>query len=277
MGLRCLSLGGLTIGTLPWLLLGLLVCSSLTWATPVSPEMAKPEKVGIEPDLAMQAYRAGDYSQAITRWQDELTDLGAAGPISERRGHLCYNIGNALYRADKPMHAVAWFQAGLRHLPRNGDLRANLNFVRGEMGLGPAKGDGLTATLGDLISRWTPGESKGMALWSLAGFAILLFMEAMYGGSLWRGLALISSGAVLVFWLPLVRHGIFPDQPASMVIAERKTPGRSEPRPDARPLDHLDPSQLVYPEDTWQDWVKVRTSQGKEVWLDQDKVVSIWR
>ena len=226
---------------------------------------------------AEEAYRLGQYDLAITLWQDRLQELGEVQGTSNLRGGLCYNIGNALYRVDQPMHALAWYHAALRHLPRDGDLRANLDFVRGELGLDPIQGDGLGASWMGWLRSWTPAEARKMAWFGVALLGLALVWEALRGGR-WarRGVALAACAMVLL-WLPWLRGLWATGDPTAMVVSERGASGRSEPRTSARSLVGLDAAETVYPIDAWQDWVKVRTREGKEVWLDQEKVLSTWR
>jgi hypothetical protein len=60
-----------------------------------------------------------------------------------------------------------------------------------------------------------------------------------------------------------------------MIVAERGTNGRSEPRPDAKTLVHLEPTAIADRLDEWQDWTQLRTTGGEVVWVSSSKVMSI--
>ncbi len=226
---------------------------------------------------AHEAYRRGDYSLAITLWQDQLEQLGEIRGTSEVRGELCYNVANALYRSDQAMQAVAWYEAARRHLPRDADLLANLNFVRGELGLDPLHGDGLGATLMGWVRSWTSAEARRIAVWALFLWAWILIAEAWWGGRWARRAVWIGALLMLLAWLPWLRSAWVGEGPKAMIVSDRGTSGRSEPRTSARALVSLAPATAVDPLDAWQDWVKVRTPEGKEVWVGAEKVLSTWR
>ena len=226
---------------------------------------------------AEQAYRTGQYDLAVTLWQDRLNELGEVRGTSDLRGGLCYNIGNALYRAERPMEALAWYHAAHRHWPRHPDLRANLDFVRGELGLEPIQGDGLGATWMGWMRSWTPAESGWLAWWGIGILAFALAWEALRGGRWPRRAVWIAAAVALVLWMPWLRTFWVSPDPTAMIVAERGASGRSEPRTSARSLVGLEAAETVYPMDAWQDWVKVRTREGKEVWVGSEKVLSTWR
>ncbi len=226
---------------------------------------------------AEEAYRRGDYGLAITLWQDQLDAQGEAAGTSRVRGDLCYNIANALYRSDQPMHAVAWYEAARRHMPRDEDLLANADFVRGELGLDPWQEGGLGATWMGWMRSWTPAEARRIALWAVLLWGLVLLAEAWRGGPWWRRAVWIGGALTLLLWLPWLRGLWAGDPPKAMIVSERGTSGRSEPRTSARSLVSLAPATPVDPLDAWQDWVKVRTPDGKEVWVGSEKVLSTWR
>ncbi|MCA9002775.1 MAG: tetratricopeptide repeat protein [Planctomycetes bacterium] len=252
--------------------LGIAWIAVVLWGTP-----ARAAASSDRADLALEAYRRGEYPQAAQLWQDSLREEGPSETPSARHGILCYNIGNALYRQGKAMQAIAWYQAGLRHLPRNADLRANLGFARGELGLPPAEGDGLLDTLAAWLGRWTPAEARWIALLGVGILAAGLLLEALRGGALGRRAAWAGGIVCLLLLGPWLQKAWAPDMETMMVVAERGAAGRSEPRADARSLAQLEPTEAVYPKDTWQDWTKVQTREGVTVWVLSDKLLSTWR
>lgn len=69
------------------------------------------------------AYRSGDYAAAEAAWRDVLAD----GAVD---GHVSYDLGDALYRQGENGAAIlAWRRAELL-LPRDPDVRANLEMAR---------------------------------------------------------------------------------------------------------------------------------------------------
>ncbi|MEZ6005083.1 MAG: SH3 domain-containing protein [Planctomycetota bacterium] len=225
---------------------------------------------------AEEAYRRGEYEQATTLWQDALALSNAEAGTSALRGHLLYNLGNAAERAGEPLRALAWYQAALRHLPRDGHIRHNRDFVRGAQGLPPADGDGLGATLRAGLRAFTPAESAWLAYGGLALLALALGYEALRGGRTARRLAWLAAGLAVLLALPRVRWMLAPPGPAAMVIAEHGSSLYSEPRGDAQSLVKLEATELVEPLDHWNDWTRVRTRSGQEGWVSSVRLQDIW-
>jgi tetratricopeptide (TPR) repeat protein len=224
---------------------------------------------------AEASYRAGNYKQARALWLASLEELTDQPGSEARIGQLCYNLGNTAYRDGEAMQAIAWYTAARRHLPRNADLLANLEFVRGELALPPEHSSGILSTLAASLRSWTPAESKGIALLGVLVLAATLLYEALRGGSRGRTLLLAGMGLCSLLWLPFLRHTLAGESSPQMIIAARGTNARSEPRPDSKTLLHLDPTAIVDYLDTWQDWTKIRTQAGEEVWVTSSKVMSI--
>ncbi|MDF1836362.1 MAG: hypothetical protein P1V35_00705 [Planctomycetota bacterium] len=259
-------------------LLALLVCVVMPEAraagtTPETLRSFAPES--ILNDVGEKAYRAGEYERARVTWTKDLNFLSTQPGNEARIGQLCYNLGNAAYRDGEPMRAIAWYTAARKHLPRDADLLANLKFVRGELALPPEHSSGILSTLAASLRSWTRAESKSFALIGVLLLAGALLYEALRGGTRGRTLALLGVFLCSLLWLPFLRHCLAGDSSPHMVVAARGTNGRSEPRPDSKTLVQLDPTEMADHLDTWQDWTKLRTKTGEEVWVSSKKVMSI--
>ena len=73
----------------------------------------------------LQSLREGDASAAVTTLSDSI----AKGGINSAVYHA---LGNGLYRLDRKAEAAAAWRRGLVLAPRNGDIAANLDHVRGQ-------------------------------------------------------------------------------------------------------------------------------------------------
>ena len=74
-------------------------------------------------DQGLQSIRSGDSASALTHFKASL-DAGARDP------EVYHGLGNALYRMGHEAEAVAAWRRGLSLSPRNGDIAANLDWVR---------------------------------------------------------------------------------------------------------------------------------------------------
>ena len=73
----------------------------------------------------LDALREGDASTAVTALQDSL-DAGGRNPA------VYHALGNSLYRLDRKGEAAVAWRRGLLLAPRNGDIAANLDHIRGQ-------------------------------------------------------------------------------------------------------------------------------------------------
>ena len=72
---------------------------------------------------ALEAYKQGDFRQAIDQWKS-LADSGIAN------GKLYYNLGNAYLKNNDLGHALLWYERALILMPNDPDLRFNYEYAR---------------------------------------------------------------------------------------------------------------------------------------------------
>jgi len=72
---------------------------------------------------ANEDYRSGDYAAAAEGYRDLLEEETA-------EGHLFYNLGNDFFRMDDPGRAILFYERARILLPRDADLRFNLEHAR---------------------------------------------------------------------------------------------------------------------------------------------------
>ncbi|UCG52969.1 MAG: tetratricopeptide repeat protein [Candidatus Latescibacterota bacterium] len=117
---------GVTFQACLWLVVGLAV---------VFPSSTCPASDGVEDRPASlkdvfargnELYEAGDYEGAIDRYVS-LVDADVED------GDLFYNLANAYYKVDDLGRAVLFYERALRRLPRDRDVRENLELVRSQL------------------------------------------------------------------------------------------------------------------------------------------------
>jgi tetratricopeptide (TPR) repeat protein len=138
-------------------------------------------------------YDDGRYDEAIQSYEALLVQ-------DPRRGHVLYNIGNAYFKAGKKGASLGAYLAARRLLPRNPDLKANINYLE-------------TFT----EDRLTSEASKPIWLSAFFWTSSLNFKESAYLASLVFGLALMLIG--LAFFLPKSRGIFLAASAASALIA----------------------------------------------------------
>jgi hypothetical protein len=110
-------------------LTALLISLAMAAQTPV--EVASPQSVPVLEDFdagqtfvgANAAYDSGDYERAVKLYSS-LLEHGI------QNGHIYYNLGNAFLRNGELGRAIVSYRRCQRLLPRDEDVRANLDFAR---------------------------------------------------------------------------------------------------------------------------------------------------
>ena len=73
---------------------------------------------------ANQAYRGGDYPQAASLYEHLITG-------GKREGNFFYNLGNTYFKQGRLGPAILQFERARKKNPRDRDVLANLNYVKG--------------------------------------------------------------------------------------------------------------------------------------------------
>ncbi|RNC64208.1 tetratricopeptide repeat protein [Proteiniphilum sp. X52] len=78
-------------------------------------------------EAAAQAYRAQDYKESITLYEELIAQEMAEDRVSAQ---LYYNLGNAYFRDNQLGKAILCYERALLLDPGDGDIRHNLRFAR---------------------------------------------------------------------------------------------------------------------------------------------------
>ncbi|MDD2804026.1 MAG: tetratricopeptide repeat protein [Elusimicrobiales bacterium] len=163
-------------------------------------------------------YRSGDYQDALDGYKQVITK-----EPSNQWGY--YNAGNALYRLNRPGQAVYNYARAFMLDPRDGDIRANLEFALRQTGqtLVP---EGAPAALHYAYYFVAEAELKALALlllWlaCLAGAACFLLDGNKLGVAAGRA----SAGAALLLLLTLAWLGARQSSPFSSAGVVTRTGG----------------------------------------------------
>jgi tetratricopeptide (TPR) repeat protein len=143
-------------------------------------------------DRGLKLYESGDYDGAV----DAFNKVLAAG-VDDPTVH--YNLGNAYFKSGKLGFAILHYRRALELAPRDGDIRANLEYARF---LARDSVDPQAATdtrVRDWLDRVTPDEMARLAslLWILAGVVLVVWQLRRDAGRAWRRVGT----ALLVLWL----------------------------------------------------------------------------
>jgi len=225
--------------------------------------------------LAVEAYRAGDWESAETLWRDVLR--ATEGDDDFDRASVLYDIGNCAFRRGNVLAAVGWYTAAARRAPRDGDVRANLEFARTEAGLDPADRGDLEATFARLVTALTVAEAEWLVLVALFGLAIAFVYEALYGGPFGRRavtVALVVLALTLVPWIAALRAAAGDPY---LVVADSGAPVRSEPRDDATVLSTAGAGEILERTDAFPGWIEVELDEGRSGWVPEPALFALRR
>ena len=222
-------------------------------------------------DQAVGAYRAGDYSSAETLWRSLLND-DLAKPD---RAKVLYNLGNAAYRQDELLESIAWYTSAVRTAPRDGEAWRNLEFARREAELEPADRGDLGATTERLLGSLDRDEAGWLVVWFIGAWTLVLLLEAVRGGSLWRRLALVGFPLVVFSAAPLAWQVTHPSIDPVMTIERPSVSLRSEPSDERAPIGQITAGDVVERIDELGDWVRVVAPDGLRGWVPADSVFEL--
>jgi hypothetical protein len=220
---------------------------------------------------AVEAFRAGDHQAASSLWRGLLDEHGTEIDPAL----LCYDLGNAAFRAGRVLESVGWYTAALRCDPRSPAAWANLELARQRAGLDPAdRGD-----LGDTLRRLGTALTIAEIEWTLVALAGLvcaaILAEAWFGGVALRRIAWISAVAAVLcagLWTwRLAREG----GPSAFVTQSEGAVLRSEPRVDAAAVGRADAAEIVERLDELPGWVRVRSAENVHGWTEATAVLDL--
>jgi tetratricopeptide (TPR) repeat protein len=222
-------------------------------------------------ERGVEAYRRGAWIEAEAAWREVLAcELAAA-----ERARVAYDLGNAVQRAGRPGEAAGWFTLVTRLAPRDTDAWANLEHARAQAGFESAERGDLRATLQRLLTLLDARERRWLALAGLVGLALVLALEAWFGGRRLRVLALAAALLALGALAPWLRGSLVGSGESLLVIASGAVELVSEPRAGATSIGSLPGGSEVQRIDRLPGWVRVSTRAGQRGWLAQDAVFSL--
>ncbi len=214
-------------------------------------------------DAANKLYEQGKFSEAATAYQ-QLVQSGTTSSA------LYYNMGNAFFKSGQIGHAVAAYRDAEQIAPRDPEVRANLQFVRGKVqgpSLAPTGAERWLANL--TINEWA--AFAAILLWLWLGLLILIQvrpnLKRPLQTVLWiGGVALLTvCGCLTAAWSNASAK-------TAIVVASDAVVhnGPLEEAPGA--ITVHDGAELTVL-DTKNDWLQVRLDSTRTGWLKRDQVV----
>lgn len=209
-------------------------------------------------------YKQEKYQEAVQEYQQILQSGWESGP-------LYYNLGNSYFKAGDLGRAILNFSRAQRFLPRDADLKANLQFARAQSrGSFSEQAPGLWQRA--LQQVFAPLTQDELALLILGMVAVVMVLHLgtlffhwspvvlRYG--LWIG------GLVLLVSLAGLGTRISYEKDLGIIVT--RTASRFEPRDGATSYFECYEGERVWSLQSQGEWVKVRRSDGKTGWIRRE-------
>jgi len=213
-------------------------------------------------------YDSGDYDASVACFE-RLEATGA------HNGHLLYNLGNAWYRAGDPARALLSYRRASLYLPRDGDLKANLQSARDQIQDRLDPPDLRSPLMSTLLGPYDALSQRELLLTGATGWLLLMLVLALRLRKrfAYARLAGVLMGAVALFGLlgGIARSYQTSEQPIAVVLAEEATVRSGR---DVRSTDlvRLHAGAELRVLEKRGEWAQVALSNGTRGWLNVDSL-----
>jgi len=208
-------------------------------------------------------YQSGEHRGAALCFE-QLVEQG------NHNGHLLYNQGNAWYRAGETGAAIHAYRRALLHIPRDGDLKANLRSARERVRDDLPPPDGRGPVLTTVLAPYDALSASelllvGSILWALTFCLLILRMRGAVPGSsgLAAFLGLLAILALVGYAFRSYEERV---QPIAVVLAEEILL-RSGRDLQSTELARLHEGAEVRVVEQGEAWTQVGLSTGQRGWL----------
>lgn len=215
-------------------------------------------------DEGLRLYRNNDVDRAIAAWESVVKQGDVSGP-------LCYNLGNAYYRAKKYGMAILYYERARRLLPRDREVSSNLDIAR------MATVDKIEPPIRLVIWNGVDAVRDHFSLQELArcfcslGIACaILFLMFRFGPQRLRILFKSATTILAVFYVLTgcwyVWRATLDSRPYGVVMAT-KTDAYSAPDEASKQLFSLHEGTKVQCGESLSGWTNVSLADGRKGWI----------
>jgi hypothetical protein len=211
---------------------------------------------------AEQAYHAGFYKEALSRYQAALSQPDVA------QGPVLYNLGNCAHRLGRYSEALFYYRRAKLRMPRDKALKFNLSLTEQQLGLDPEGSESFRASILALVDSFTPLELL-MLVVSLKCVGLMGFVF------LRRNRPARNTMVLLVFIAlagaaRLVQTQWFPG-PLAGVVLKREIALRSEPHTSLTITQTIKAGETVGVKEMSDRWIRIIHTQGSG-WTERSGV-----
>lgn len=228
-----------------------------------------------ERDLQVAFHRANEHYQH-ERFVEAVEGYHAILERGVESGPLYYNLGNALLKQGRKGEALWAYLKADRLIPRDQDLRANLDYVRSLLA------QGVRASLAPSWAvRWLTFHQR-LATDELAGWTVVLLWLSAAGWIAWSWLpsvrAAVQPIAAIVSLtggfclLALVTQTVWVDSAPHAVTVSGQVEVKFAPQEDGTTHYTLPEGTLVRVLDHDRNWVQIQRADGRAGWVPAETV-----
>jgi tetratricopeptide (TPR) repeat protein len=217
-------------------------------------------------DKANALYNDGKYAEAIDNYM-AILNTGKHSP------ELYYNLGNAHYKLNNIAPSIYYYEKALLLNPNDSDIKNNLAFAKNMTvdAIDVTPDAGFSKLLNTTTNKLTFDNWAKLSVACSIIFVLLFLVYYFAYSSLNKRLAFI--GSISAFLLMLItlafafhKYNIDKtDNPAIIFAQESKV--RSNPNARSEESFRLHEGTKVQVLETYNDWAKIRLSDGKTGWV----------
>jgi tetratricopeptide (TPR) repeat protein len=216
-------------------------------------------------DSANKLYGQGKFSEAASAYE-KLVQSGSISPA------LYFNLGNAYFKSGQLGHALAAYHRAEHLSPRDPDVRANLQFVRGQVQGPTLSPTGQQRWLASLtVNEWA--TLTAVFFWLTLSLLVLLQFRPAWRQAL-RNFLLLSAVVTLIFGACLTAAWAKGSTPEAIVVTHDVLI-HNGPLDEAPGNTTIHDGAEVSVLDTKNDWLQVRVDSNRVGWLKRDQVILI--
>ncbi len=223
-------------------------------------------------DAGNRFYQDGDYAAALDAYL-------AAEDAGHTSAALYYNLGNAYFRLDQLGQAIRHYERARRLLPDDRTLAHNLEVAQARAV------DQFSQVPTPFWVRWWRGVVAviGIGGFFAIGLVAYLLAAALLGYRLWTGVrndwlrrgVAVASLFGLLFLAAAFGASVDRTMNRQAVLLDDVTTLRTQPLPDAEPLQPLHEGVILDLLRTQDHWVEVRLPNGVTGWLQYEALGEI--
>lgn len=223
-------------------------------------------------DEGLRRYRENDISGAISAWENTASRSTVSGA-------LLYNLGNAYYRQGQIGKAILYYERARTLLPRDGDVKTNLDLAR------LAVVDRIEKPVRLPVWDWLDAVRDALSLPELARlfhiaglFAVLSLAGALFATQrLKRAIQVFSAVMLVLFTVTGAWYAwrAALDSREFAIIIVNKTDVRSAPDEASQELFSLHEGTKIRCVERLGQWVNIQIADNRKGWMSVEDAEAI--